>query len=160
VRARATAGERTHEAESFATGANETRLGDDEMIVEVLVSPRAGRVGSAYRETTVRHTGPPVVGCACVLRLDDERDTVTDASVWLSGLGSTPLRARGAEDQLAGADAVASVLEAAAESVARTSSPRSDARADAAYRRSAAIVICRRALVAALERARTRARAV
>ena len=64
-------------------------------------------------------------------------------------MGSTPLRARGVEEALAGQPATDDAVRAAAERAAEGTNPPSDLNGDADYRRHLAAVLTRRAVLAA-----------
>jgi carbon-monoxide dehydrogenase medium subunit len=64
-------------------------------------------------------------------------------------MGTTPLRARAAEDALRGQPLNAESIAAAAEQAAEGTSPPSDLNASQDYKRHLARVLCRRALTQA-----------
>jgi carbon-monoxide dehydrogenase medium subunit len=93
-----------------------------------------------------------VVGAAAVVTLDGDR--VADARVAITALTPTIRRVSEAESTLVGSDAADDAVEAAAAAAAAASTPISDVRGSAEYRRAMAAVIARRAITAALTRAR------
>ena len=75
----------------------------------------------------------------------------------LGAVGPTPLRARRAEKILAGKKPTSELLDEAAAAAVGESSPISDVRASAAWRRNMVDVLTRRSLEAAIEAARANA---
>ena len=108
--------------------------------------------GSAYvRLEYRRQMEIAVVGATAVVTVDG--DAVTDARIAITALTPTIRRVPEAEQALAGAGGSDAVTAAAA-AAAAASTPISDVRASAEYRRAMAEVIARRAIEVALARAR------
>jgi carbon-monoxide dehydrogenase medium subunit len=99
-----------------------------------------------------------VVGATAVVTLDG--DVVREARVAITALAPTIRRVPDAEAALAGTSGDRAAAEAAADAAAAAAQPISDVRGSDAYRRAMARVITRRAVVAALARARAGASAV
>ena len=137
-------GERVIPATEFFTGVFETALAPDEVLVEVRVPKLAASTGWAYIKANRRAQDWATVGVAALVHKDDGK--VAGASIGLVNMGGTPLRARAAEDALAGG---ASVADAAA-SVAEGTEPPSDLAGSSEYRTHLAQVIARRALEEAM----------
>jgi carbon-monoxide dehydrogenase medium subunit len=119
-----------------------TAVGEGEILTEVRVPDFAGW-GSSYQKFTRRAEDWAMVAvCAMVKKAGD--GSIEDVRVALTNMGSTPLRARAAEDALRGkgADAIA----AAAEQAAEGTDPPADLNASADYKRHLARVLTRRAL--------------
>ena len=89
----------------------------------------------------------PIVAVAATVRV--EGATIAEARVGLTNMGSTPLRARGVEEALAGQPATEDAVRAAAARATEGTNPPSDLNGDADYRRHLATVITRRAVLAA-----------
>jgi len=137
---------RTVEAEDFFVGLFETAIGDNEILTEVRIPKHTG--WGAHYEKFVRVVHQwPIVAVAAAVRA--EGGTIAEARVGLTNMGSTPLRARGVEEALAGQPATADAVRAAAERAAEGTSPPSDLNGDADYRRHLAGVLTRRAVLAA-----------
>ena len=147
-------GERTVTAADLFTGAFETSLGAGELITAVRV-PRgtAPRTGSAWVEVSRRHGDLPVCGAGAVVTLGDD-GTIASARVALCGVGATPLRATAVEEALAGAEPTGEAVAAAADAAARDLDPPSDPHGSADFRRHLAVVMTRRSVQRAAERAR------
>jgi carbon-monoxide dehydrogenase medium subunit len=142
--ARGAGGERVIPANAFFTGVFETALGPGEVLVEIRVPKLAASTGWSYLKAHRRAQDWATVGVAAVVHRSN--GGVDSASVALTNMGGTPLRARGVEDALAGG---ASVSDAAAH-VAEGAEPPSDHAGSAEYRSALATVLCRRALEQAL----------
>ena len=138
--ARGKGGERTIPADEFFTGVFETALGPDEVLVEARVPKLGASTGWAYLKANRRAQDWATVGVAALVHRDD--GTVAGASIGLVNMGGTPLRARAAEDALAGG---ASVADAAA-LVAEGAEPPTDQAGSSEYRTHLAQVLTRRAL--------------
>jgi len=139
--------------EELFSGPGATVAAADELLVAVDVPPPAAGTGSAYvRLEYRRQMEIAVVGAAAVVTLAG--DDVTHARVAITALAPTIRRVPSAEDALVGTTAGADAMAAAAREAAAASTPISDVRASERYRRAMAEVIARRALEAAVARAR------
>lgn len=88
-----------------------------------------------------------VVGVAAAVRRSN--GMIIEARVGLANMGSTPLRAAGVEQALAGSNATADSVRTASELAADATSPPSDLSGQADYRMHLARVLTRRAVSAA-----------
>ncbi len=139
-------GTRTVAADDFFVDLFETAIGDDEILTEVRVPKHTG--WGAHHEKFVRVAHQwPIVAVAAAVRVDG--GTIAEARIGLVNMGSTPLRARGVEEALAGQPATADGVRAAAERATEGTNPPSDLNGDADYRRHLAGVLTRRAVLAA-----------
>jgi carbon-monoxide dehydrogenase medium subunit len=139
-------GSRTVEADAFFVDLFETAIGDDEILTEVRI-PKFTGWGAHYEKfVRVAHQWP-IVAVAAAVRADG--GTIAEARVGLTNMGSTPLRAHGVEEALAGQPATADAVRAAAERATEGTNPPSDLNGDADYRRHLAGVLTRRAVLAA-----------
>jgi len=141
-------GERTVPAADFFRGLFETALGPQDLLTEIRVPKLGTWKGWCYLKFNRRAQDWATVGVAAVLRRDN--GTIEEASVALTNMGLTPLRAKAVEEALSGssADSVADAAQKADEG----SSPPSDTNASADFRRELARVLTRRALEEALSR--------
>ena len=130
--ARGTNGERTIPAAEFFIGPFETALARREMLTEIRLPKVAA---GTYLKHVRRAHDWATVGVA-VARVDGR------VQIGLTGLGPTPLRARGVEEALAGG---ASPADAATRSADGTEPP-SDVSASSEYRAHLAQVLVRRAI--------------
>jgi carbon-monoxide dehydrogenase medium subunit len=143
--ARGKGGERVIPASDFFTGVFETALAPDEVLVEARVPKLGASTRWAYLKANRRAQDWATVGVAVLVHRDD--GNVAGASIGLVNMGATPLRARAAEDALAGG---ASVADAAA-LVTEGADPPSDHAGSSEYRAHLAQVMTRRALDRAME---------
>jgi len=142
-------GERLVSLAELWTGPGSTVADPRELLVAVDVPTPAPRTGSSYvRLEYRRQMEIAVVGVTAAVTIDGE--AVTDARVAITALAPTIHRVPEAEAALVAGEGV----EAAASAVAAASSPISDVRGSAEYRRAMAAVIARRAITAAIARAR------
>jgi aerobic carbon-monoxide dehydrogenase medium subunit len=123
-------GSRLVSAEDFFQGFFETAMQPDELLTAVRVPRRPG-VPWGYQKFVRRSNDWAIVGVAAV-----------DGRIALANMGSTPLRAKAAEEALAGG---ATAADAAAHAADGTS-PGEDMHADKDYRRHLTRVLTRRAL--------------
>jgi CO/xanthine dehydrogenase FAD-binding subunit len=148
----ATAARTVPVAELF-TGPGATVASADELLVAVDVPQVADGTGSAYvRLEYRRQMEIAVVGATAVVAF--EEDTVSSARIAITALAPTIRRVPEAEAVLEGTSADAGDVQRAGAAAAAAASPISDVRASERYRRAMAEVIARRAIDAALTRAR------
>jgi carbon-monoxide dehydrogenase medium subunit len=129
-----------------------TSLEPDELLRAVRFPAWLPGTGWSFQEFSRRSGDFAVAGVAATLRLD-ERGTIADARIALTGVGATPIRARRAEAALAGQRPSEQAWAAAAADAASGLEPRSDVHGSSAYRRHLAAVLTKRALREAHERA-------
>jgi len=143
-------GTRTVGADDFFVDLFETAIGEDEILTEVRIPKRTG--WGAHYEKFVRVVHQwPIVAVAATVKADGPPGgrVISEARVGLTNMGSTPLRARGVEEALAGATASEDGVRAAAEKAADGTHPPSDLNGSAEYRMHLAKVLTRRAVAAA-----------
>jgi aerobic carbon-monoxide dehydrogenase medium subunit len=139
-------GTRTVGADDFFVGLFETAIGEDEILTEVRIPKHTGWGAHYEKFVRVAHQWP-IVAVAATVRADG--GSVAEARVGLTNMGSTPLRARGVEEALAGATASEDGVRAAADRAAEGTSPPSDLNGSSEYRQHLAKVLTRRAVAAA-----------
>lgn len=148
VTLRSSTGSRKVRVADLWTGPGTTVASADELMVAVELPAAAPRTGSCYvRLEYRRQMEIAVVGATAVVTLEDDR--VSTARIAITALAPTIRRVPEAEEAL-----VKDGMEAAAAAVSAASTPISDVRASADYRRAMAGVIARRAIVSAMARAR------
>jgi carbon-monoxide dehydrogenase medium subunit len=139
-------GQRRVAAADFFQDLFTTALSDDEILVEVRV-PKYTGWGSAYEKFVRVSQQWAIAGVAAAVRADG--GTIAEARLGLTNMGPTPIRARAAEQALAGValdpDAVAGALAGIADGTA----PPTDLNGDPEYRRHLVSVLGRRAVLAA-----------
>ncbi len=129
-----------------------TALANDEMVLEASVPEQPARSGSSFVEFARRFGDFAIVGVAVSLVFSN--DEITDARIALTGVGDKPWRERGIEEILIGKKATPELFNKAAGEIAASIDPSSDIHGSAAYRKSLASVLARRALNEALQKAR------
>jgi len=153
VVARGPKGERKIPAESFFVDLFTTSLKPGEIVTAVLVPPSGKGQGASY----VKHPHPAsryaVAGAAAAVEIKDGK--VARVSLAIGGVTPNPVRAEAAERALAGKNADAEAIAAAAALVPDAiSDPMGDTYASGEYRVHLASVLARRALAAAVERSK------
>jgi aerobic carbon-monoxide dehydrogenase medium subunit len=146
-------GERTVAAADLFAGAFRTTLAPGELIAAIRV-PRArgARTGAAWVEVARRAGDLPVCGAGAVVTLDDA-GAIESARIALCGVGDTPVRATAVEEALAGASPTEDAIARAADRAARDLDPIGDPHGSADFRRHLAVVMSRRSVQRAAERA-------
>ncbi|MGE0296161.1 FAD binding domain-containing protein [Pseudonocardia sp.] len=145
-------GTRTVAAGDFFHGPFTTAVAPGEILTEVRLPHRGG--GHAFVEFARTHGSFALVGAAAVIELDG--DTVARASIALSGVAPTPVRAAAAEEVLTGSTPDAATIRAAAEAGAAALSPTGDVQASPETRVDIARSYLRRGIELALSRAQDR----
>ena len=145
-------GVRTIKADDFFTGTFETALQPDEIVTEIRFAIPPARTGSAYMKLENKASHYAVAGCAAVVTLDTD-GTCTSASVVITGVSVKAHRASGVESVLVGKKldepAVAGAATHATEGIELVE----DIHGSKAYRGQMAVVMARRAILRAAERA-------
>jgi carbon-monoxide dehydrogenase medium subunit len=137
---RGSGGERTIPASEFFTGVFETAIGPAEMLTEVRVPKLAPSTGWSYQKQARRLQDWATVAVAAVV--ERSNGSIGKASIGLTNMGATPLRARAAEGAVSGG---ASIAEAASRAAEGTDPP-SDLSASGEFRRHLAEVLTKRGL--------------
>jgi aerobic carbon-monoxide dehydrogenase medium subunit len=137
-------GRRRLAAADFFTGFWSTALEPDELLVSVGFPTWTGRCGFAVREFARRHGDFAVAGAAVAVGLDAD-DRVERCSISLIGMGSTPVRASGAEAVVVGKSAPPAASEIGSMAVADLDDIPSDLHGSAEYRRRVGAAMVARA---------------
>jgi carbon-monoxide dehydrogenase medium subunit len=143
---RGQSGERTIPAREFFQGVFETAIGPAEMLVEVRVPKLGSQAGWSYRKMNRRAQDWATVAVAAVV--ERSNGSIEKASIGLTNMGATPLRAATAEDAIASGKPI----EEAAALIEEGTDPPSDQWASGDFRRHLIGVIGRRALEEAASR--------
>jgi carbon-monoxide dehydrogenase medium subunit len=143
---RGAGGERVVPAGEFFSGVFQTAIEAGEMLVEIRVPKLASTTGWSYVKMGRRAQDWATVAVAALV--DHRNGSIERASIALTNMGATPLRATEAEKAIAGG---ASIAEAAPHIPTGTEPP-SDTAASAEFRKHLAEVLGRRALEEALAR--------
>jgi aerobic carbon-monoxide dehydrogenase medium subunit len=139
-------GERTVGAADFFRGVFETAVGPGDVLTEIRVPKLGASTGWSYMKLNRRAQDWATVGVAALVHRDN--GSVAGASIALTNMGATPMRAKAAEDALA---AGAKPAEAA-EQMSEGTDPPGDHAASSEFRAHLARVLGRRAVEEALTR--------
>jgi CO/xanthine dehydrogenase FAD-binding subunit len=146
-------GARRIAVEELLTGPGRTAATPDELLIAVELPPPGAASGSCYARLEYRRQMEiAVVGATCSVVLDGTR--IAAARIAITALTPCIVRVPAAEAALLGSDGGPDAVRAAGDAAAAAAKPISDVRASAEYRRAMAAVIARRAIAAALARAR------
>ena len=150
VVARGPNGERTVAVEDLSVGPFETVLEPDEILTETRI-PRAPQ-GSSYFKVERRAGDYASAALGVALWMSGEE--IEDVRVGMCSVGSTTLRARGAEEVLKGHSPDEELYKRAGEQAAEECDPPDDARGTPEYKRDLVRVLVVRAMEQAVGRAR------
>ncbi|ADB51444.1 FAD binding domain-containing protein [Conexibacter woesei] len=142
-------GERLLDMHEFHRGPYETAVGDAEMVTEIRV-PLRDHAGSAYEKVERRVGDWAVAAAAAAVQLDG--GSIAQAGIALTAVGAD-VTSREAEEALAGRQPSEDLFAEAGRLAAAASSPVTDQRGSAEYKRHAAGELTRRALRRATARA-------
>jgi len=142
--------QRTARAEDFFLSFMSTVLEPGELLTEISVPPLPVNAGWSYQEVSRRHGDFALAGAASVIALD-ANGAIHHARLTLTG--TTPIRAREAEEFLVGKEPSELLVREAARRATENLEQDSDIHASADYRRDACAVLARRALMQAAVRA-------
>ena len=145
-------GERELPISEFLEDTFTTALEPDEILTEVRVPQPAGSSGGTYLKMERKVGDFATVAAALHLSLSD--GTIERAGIGLTAVGSKNLQATDAEASLAGAEPTEAAFAEAGRLAAEASSPVTDVRGSAEYKRHIVDVYVRRGLATALEKAR------
>ncbi len=146
-------GERRVPLDALWTGPGRTTAEADELLIALSIPLPAGGTGSAYiRLEYRRQMEIAIAGVTAVVTVSG--DAITSARVAITALSPVIRRVPEAEAALVGSGAGDDAIAAAAAATAASATPISDVRASDRYRRAMTEVIARRAIQAALVRAR------
>lgn len=142
-------GKRTIKVDDFFKGLLTTALQPQEILVEILIPSWPAGTGMAYMKFPHPASRFAVVGVAAVVTADGKK-----VGVGITGAGTKAVRAKGVEAALAGKTLDAATIKAAAEKAADGVDVQADLQGSVEYKTHLLKVYCRRALEAALSRAK------
>jgi carbon-monoxide dehydrogenase medium subunit len=143
-------GTRQVKAVDFFHGTYMTALAEDEILTAILVAPFAAGTGYAYQKLK-RKTGDwATAGAAVILRMAG--GVVSHASIGLTNVAPTALRASAAEAALVGHPLTEATISLAAAAVRSICDPAEDLRGDVEYKTAMAAEMSKRAIRAAAAR--------
>jgi len=149
---RSQTGDRTIAAREFFIDTFQTAIEPTEVLTEIRVVHRPRASAGAYEKLERKVGDFATVGVAVHLSFDNGK--VRRAGIALTGVGPSNLRARTAEEALAGAELDDDTIEAAAALAAEAAQPRTDHRGSADYKRGVVRVFTERGLRKAAETTR------
>lgn len=146
-------GKRSVAVADLVAGPARTTAGPGELLTEVAVPLPPDATGSCYARLEYRQQMEiAVVGATAVVTFVGDR--VGAAKVAITALAPTVRLVPASEEALVGSDGGRAAAELAAQAAAEASEPISDVRASEEYRRAMSAVLARRAIEAAVARAR------
>ncbi len=145
-------GERSIPIAEFFVDLLTTALEPAEILTSISVPALPARGGDAYAKLAHPASGFAVVGVAARVVLDEKR-SIAQAGVGITGIGPKAYRATAVEDLLRGKALSSKRLQEASAHAADGIEPTGDIYASAEYRAHLASVYTRRALESAIERA-------
>ena len=146
-------GRRTVKVDDFFKGLMMTAVGPDEILVEIRVPVPPAGSGAAYLKFPHPASRFAVVGVCAALTVDG-KGICTKAGVGVTGAGTKAVRAKGVEAGLAGKALDQAAIEAAAAKAADGVDVQADLQGSAEYKSHLLRVHARRAIEAALGRAK------
>ena len=152
IRCLGTKGERSIPISKFFLDAYTAALEPDELIREIAIAAPPKGSGGAY--VAFKRSAPVYASASAAVRLAVEGDVCRDAAIVLGAVGLTPVQAAEAEAVLRNNQITPKSMDAAAEAARAAADPQPDMRGSAEYKRQLVAALVRRALEAALRRAR------
>jgi carbon-monoxide dehydrogenase medium subunit len=146
-------GRRTVKVDDFFKGLMMTAVGPDEILAEIRVPVPPAGSGAAYLKFPHPASRFAVVGVCAALTVDG-KGICTKAGVGVTGAGTRAVRAKGVEAGLAGKALDQAAIEAAAAKAADGVDVQADLQGSAEYKAHLLRVHARRAIEAALGRAK------
>ena len=143
---RSARGRRTIPLAEFYTGVRKTVMQPDEMLVDIhfpALDPKKAR-GAFLRLTLRRAQAISLVNAAVILQFSGEK--INSAVITLGAVAPVIIRAKAAEDFLAGKKLAAKNIQHAAELARQAATPIDDVRSSAAYRKEMVMVAVSRVL--------------
>ncbi|MEM9132504.1 MAG: xanthine dehydrogenase family protein subunit M [Actinomycetota bacterium] len=126
-------GRRSINVKEFVSGPFQTVLARNELAVEAVIPPAVGRRAGGYLKLERRVGDFATAGVA--LALDLKGDVVANAGIGLTGVGGQTIDASDAAQALIGTRLEPEAVDVASQLAASASSPRSDHRGSADYKR-------------------------
>lgn len=150
---RSPTGTRNVKLDGFFEGPFNTALGHDEILAALILPAPRDDAGSAYASLEQRASGYPLAGVGVVV-IVGAGGVIEWAGVGVTGVSDHPYRAHEVEAALVGTTGADDAVAAAAALVVGDRAVNADIHAGREYRAAMAVVQARRAIEAALARAR------
>jgi carbon-monoxide dehydrogenase medium subunit len=148
-------GERQIPASKFFLDMMTTALEENEVVREIQIPVRSGRIGSAYLKMAQKASGFAICGVAAVVGIEDS-GALANVAIGITGVASRAFRAPKTEAALNGKMPTPDVLKNACETASDGVIGLDDLNASADYRLDLARIFARRAVEAAIEQAKSR----
>ncbi len=146
-------GKRVVPIREFFVGPGKTVRQPDELLTEVFVPVPKSRIGSSFYKLAIRRYLDIAIVNAAALIAVNEYGVIIDAKIALGSVAPTPIRAYEAEERLIGNTLNDFVLDEAAILAQKASSPITDQRGTAEYRRIMVYRLTRRVVTEAYRKA-------
>jgi len=145
-------GERTVDLKDFIRDAYTTALAHDELISEINIKIPPPGSGGAY--LAFKRAAPVYPTASAAVQLTMDGDFCKNIAIALGCVGLVPIRATEAETLLRGQPIIDRTINAAVEAAQAAADPQSDMRGSSDYKRALIRALLRRAIFAAVRRAR------
>jgi carbon-monoxide dehydrogenase medium subunit len=145
--------ERTVDAEDFAVDFFETAVQPGEMATEIHIPALPPNTGVYFTKYSQIHGDYALASAAVLITLDKKKEKCVNARIGLGGVGSTPIRAKSAEEVLKGKTITDELLALAAQAASEETNPVSGIEASAEYKKELAGTLVKRVGKEALARA-------
>ncbi len=145
--------EKTFNAEEFAVDFYETAVQPGEMVTEIQIPVLPANTGVYFTKYSQMQGDYALASVAVSITLDKKKDVCSNARIGFAGVGSTPIRAKKAEEVLKGKKITEALLAEAAEVAKTEINPVSGIEGSADYKRELAGTLLKRVGKVAFERA-------
>jgi aerobic carbon-monoxide dehydrogenase medium subunit len=149
-----TRGERVVALEEFFEDYFTTVIQPDEILAEIQLPPPAADTGIEYMKFSTIEAGIKIVSTSVAVTIEPGGEVCKEAKIVMSAVAPVPLIARKAAEMLKGKKLTDDLIEVAAKMAASETDPTSDVHASAEYRKELVKVLVKRAIKAALEKAK------
>jgi carbon-monoxide dehydrogenase medium subunit/2-furoyl-CoA dehydrogenase FAD binding subunit len=129
-----------------------TTMEPNEILTKIEIPRQPGRTGTAIEEFTLRSGDFAIVLASCSVALSEE-GILEEATLVLGGVDGVPVLLDEVTDELVGNVPTKEAIEAATEQIADLIDPEGDIHASVEYRKNLAVVLSRRVLDKAIQRA-------
>jgi carbon-monoxide dehydrogenase medium subunit len=146
--ARGPGGERNIAAQDFFQDIWTSALNPLEVVTEIRIPYPPNNTAQKYEKFSQRSADWALVGVA--VSVTRANGSIANASVVLTNVGATPLRAKGVEDALRGQPANSEAIQVASERASDGLDPSPELKASPDYKRHLARILTRRALQASI----------
>ncbi len=144
---------KTVDAENFVLDFYETEVKPGEMVTEIQIPALPPNSGVYFTKYSQIHGDYALASASVLITLDSKKEKCVNARIGLGGVGSTPIRAKKAEEILKGKKINEDLLAEAAKVASEESSPISGIEASAEYKKDLAGTLVKRVGKEALARA-------